>query len=244
MKITMIGRCGAYPEVGQATSGFLLETEEGTLLVDAGSGVLERVQRYVRPEALNAVIISHYHADHVADLGVLQYAALITTQCGLRTRPLEMYLPLDPAAEYERLAFEPWCNRHGIHADQELNVLGMHVRFLRTRHPVPCLAMSFKACGRHICYTADTSWIPELVPFAEGADVLICETSFYKGQDPTKTGHLTSEEAGRLAREAGVGQVIITHLPSFSDLDQLRSEVMAEFAGPVALSETGLTVQL
>lgn len=77
MKLTVIGHWGGYPKMGEASSGYLLEHKGFKLLVDCGSAVLSQLQYYLKPTELDAVIVSHYHPDHVADIGVLQHALLI-----------------------------------------------------------------------------------------------------------------------------------------------------------------------
>lgn len=244
MRVTMIGRCGAFPVAGEATTGFLIETNEGSVLVDCGSGVVERLQRFLPIQHLDAVLISHYHHDHVADLGVLEYSALVTTRQGLRAKPLHVYAPKQPSEQFARWRLEPFCELHPTAPDTQLELLGLSVRFMSTRHPVPCMAMSFSDGQHRVCFTADTSYIPELVPFAEGADLLIAEASFYRHEDGTATGHLTSWESGQLAEDAAVKQLIVSHLPSHGELSQLVAEVREKFSGPVQLSRTGLVVEL
>lgn len=77
MKVTVIGYWGGFPAANEATSGYLFEHEGFRMLVDCGSGVLAKLQNYVSVEKLDAVVVSHYHHDHVADIGPLQYARLI-----------------------------------------------------------------------------------------------------------------------------------------------------------------------
>jgi ribonuclease BN (tRNA processing enzyme) len=90
-KITTIGWWGAYPSAGEATSGYLLQSDGLNILVDCGSGVLSLLQNYIKLQNLDAVVLSHYHWDHVADIGCLQYAARILMDLGDREKPLEIY---------------------------------------------------------------------------------------------------------------------------------------------------------
>jgi ribonuclease BN (tRNA processing enzyme) len=92
MKITVLGPWGAYPKAGEATAGYLLEHEDEKILIDCGSGVLAQLQKYIALSEITAVIISHTHFDHIADLGCLQYACLIDTDLGLRTSTLPIYI--------------------------------------------------------------------------------------------------------------------------------------------------------
>lgn len=91
MKVTIIGCWGGYPKVNEASSGYLFEEDGFKLLVDCGSGVLSKLQQHVVPEELNAVLLSHYHADHIADIGVLQHALLIQKDLGKEVTTLPIY---------------------------------------------------------------------------------------------------------------------------------------------------------
>ena len=102
MKITIIGCHGAYPDQNQATSGYLIETENVRVLLDCGCGVISQIQNYILLEELDAVVITHYHPDHCSDLGCLQYAAMILMQFGKRKKPLAVWGP----GEKERLSYE------------------------------------------------------------------------------------------------------------------------------------------
>ena len=73
MKLTVLGCLGAYPYKNQGTTGYLLQSDGFNLLIDAGSATLIKLQEHLDPLDLDAVILSHYHHDHIADLGVLQY---------------------------------------------------------------------------------------------------------------------------------------------------------------------------
>ena len=86
MKLTVIGHWGGYPKQNEASSGYLLSHNGFHLLIDCGSGVLSQLQNYMQPEDIDAVIISHYHPDHIADIGVLQHARLIKKFLGENNR--------------------------------------------------------------------------------------------------------------------------------------------------------------
>ena len=74
MKLTVIGYWGGFPAAEGASSAYMIEKEGFTLLLDMGSGALMTLQKYKKASELDAVILSHYHADHIADIGVLQHA--------------------------------------------------------------------------------------------------------------------------------------------------------------------------
>ena len=91
MKLTVIGSWSGYPKANEASSGYLLQHEDYHLLLDCGSGVLSKLQNILAPEQLNGVFITHYHADHIADIGVLQHARLITGLLGKKMDCLPIY---------------------------------------------------------------------------------------------------------------------------------------------------------
>src|SRR5690625_7721649 len=77
MKLTVIGYWGGYPARDEASSTYVLEKDEFMLLLDLGSGGLTKLQKYYDVTDVDALLLSHYHADHVADVGVLQHALLV-----------------------------------------------------------------------------------------------------------------------------------------------------------------------
>jgi ribonuclease BN (tRNA processing enzyme) len=240
MKVTVIGYWGGFPAANEATSGYLLEHDAFRLLVDCGSGVLSKLQHYVGPEQLDAVIVSHYHHDHVADIGPLQYARLIKTNLGAALPELPIYGHPFDSDGFARLAYKGLTKAVAYDPTKTLEIGPFAISFMKTAHPVICYAMRIAAGGRSIVYTADSSYLPEFAPFSEGADLLVCECNFYAGQNAAQAGHMTSEEAAMIARDANVGELWLTHLPHFGDHSQLVREAEAVFRGNIQLARTGL----
>ncbi|MBW7458485.1 MBL fold metallo-hydrolase [Paenibacillus sepulcri] len=244
MKITVLGPWGAYPKAGEATAGYLLEHEGYSLLIDCGSGVLAQVQRYIPLNRLDAVIISHKHHDHVADLGCLQYACLIDTDLGNRSQPLPVYF----AAEADKdLTYPPMMGTeiHRIEAGEKLSLFGLDFTFFKTFHEAYCVGMIINIGDRKLVYTADTYYDESLIAHCAEADVLIAETSFHKEiADARKYGHMNSGEVGRLANQARVKSIVLTHLPHFGPIDQLAAEVAENYEGPIGTAFCGMEILL
>jgi ribonuclease BN (tRNA processing enzyme) len=240
MKVTVIGYWGGFPAANEATSGYLFEHDGFRMLVDCGSGVLAKLQNYVSVEKLDAVIVSHYHHDHVADIGPLQYARLIKKNLGAPLPTLPVYGHPFDQGEFARLAHEGITEAIAYDPGQPLQVGPFHITFMKTVHPVTCYAMRITAGGAAVVYTADSSYLPEFAPFAKDADLLICECNFYAGQNAAPAGHMTSVEAATIARDANVAELWLTHLPHFGEHAQLVSEASAVFSGKVQLAKTGL----
>lgn len=244
MNLTIVGYWGAYPERSEATSSYLLEEEGFYLLIDCGSGCLSQLQNYISLNRLNAVILSHYHHDHVADVGPLQYALLVHSYLGAENIPLSIYAPAHDEARFQSLTYRHVTVARPIEAGKEVAIGPWKVSFCQTTHPVYCLAMKFQSRSKTFVYTADTSWSPELVSFARGADLLLCEASLYDEEQARQSGHMSPSMAGRLARKAEVAQLVLTHFPHFGDHQELLYKAQEAFGGKVMLAQAGLTFQL
>ncbi|KAA9031730.1 MBL fold metallo-hydrolase [Niallia endozanthoxylica] len=242
MKITVIGPWGGYPKANEASAGYLLEHEGFRLLIDCGSGVLSKLQTIVEPEKLDAVVISHYHSDHIADIGVLQHARLIQGFLGKEMNCLPIYAHPFNQQEFSKLTYKNITKGVSYQENDPLEIGPFTLGFIRTKHPVECFAIRFEAEGKAIVYTADTAFINEMIPFSSNADLLLCECNFYANQDGAGAGHMTSRYAGKLAKEANVKQLVLTHLPHYGRLEQLQEEAAEIYSGPIQLAHSGLSV--
>ncbi|TMW71561.1 MBL fold metallo-hydrolase [Alteribacter natronophilus] len=244
MKITVVGFWGGYPETGEATSCYLVEYKGMKVVIDLGSGAVSQLQKYSALKDIDAVVFSHYHADHVADIGVMQYSRVVDLGLGRTSDHLIMYGHQEDQKGYDSLTKEGAAEGLPYSSGQTLQLGEMTFSFAPTDHPVPCYAMRVEAAGRSFVYTADTTYLESLEDFSEGTDLLFAETSFYEGQDASKYGHMNSTEAGRLARKAAVKKLVLTHLPHFGDRDELVTEARKEYDGPVELAASGNTYEL
>jgi ribonuclease BN (tRNA processing enzyme) len=244
MQVTIVGHWGGYPKVDEASSGYLIEHEGFQILLDCGSGVLSKLQKFVQPEMLNGVIISHYHPDHIADIGVLQHARLIRGLLGHKMDCLPIYAHSSNMQEFSKLTYKGITKGVAYDPDEVLKVGPFSLRFLRTDHPVECYAMRVEVGGYSIVYTADTSFKEELISFSNKANVLLCECNFYGNQDGSQAGHMTSFDGGNLAQAAQVEKLVLTHLPHYGNLEQLREEAATMFKGSIVLAQSGLNLKL
>lgn len=243
MKWTVIGYWGGYPGEKEATSGYLLEHEGFRLLVDCGSGVLAQAQSFVDVADIDAVIVSHYHHDHVADIGPLQFARLVESMTNGQLPELPIYGHTFDEDGFYRLNHEGYTKGYAYQPFQKLNAGPFTISFMKTEHPVPCYAMRFEAGDQSIVYTADSSYLSEFVAFAKDADLFVCECNFYEDQDAGKAGHMNSTDAATLANEAGVGHLLLTHLPHFGNHEDLIQQAGKTFSGKIDLARTGWTYQ-
>lgn len=243
MKITVIGCWGGYPAKNEASSGYLLECGDYRILIDCGSGVLSQLQNHMRPEELDAVVLSHYHPDHVADIGVLQHAAHIQQILGSEKRTIPIYgHDLDEEA-FKKLSFKDVTKGVAYSTEEPLTIGPCTFTFMKTKHPVPCFAMRVEAEGHTFVYTGDSSYMDELAEFAKEANILLCESNFYGDVDGTAAGHMNAREAGKLAELADAQLLLLTHLPHYGDLNQLEKEAREMFQREIAVACMNLEFQ-
>lgn len=237
MKLTALGVWGGYPTRDAGTTSYLLQSEEGfNLLLDAGSRAVTELEHELSPNDLDAIILSHYHEDHIADLGALrQYRQLQT----VKPQILPIYGHQENEYEFSKLSLENVSEGIAYDVENGTSVGPFDIQFLKTVHPVICYAMRIveRATGQVLIYTGDTGYFAELVDFSKDADILLADVYFFK--DKAKMpNHLSSVEAGEIAAQANVKKLILTHLPQVGDLQVLREEAQ-EAAGniPVDLAQ-------
>ncbi|CAM3652733.1 MBL fold metallo-hydrolase [Mesobacillus zeae] len=244
MKLTIVGCWGGYPKKNEASTGYLLEHDGFRLLIDCGSSVLSKLQNFIAPEDLDAVILSHYHPDHIADIGVLQHARLIQGFLGTNLPTLPIYGHSLNDREFSKLTYKKVTKGIAYDPDGTLEIGPFTIRFLRTAHPVPCFAMRIEAGDKVLVFTGDTSFKDEFIPFSKNADLLLCECNFYGDRDGKGAGHMNSFDGGTLATAANVSGLVLTHLPHYGELGQLVKEASERYTGPIRLAEEGLTITI
>ncbi|WP_246066810.1 MBL fold metallo-hydrolase [Paenibacillus koleovorans] len=236
MRLTVLGRYGTFPAAGGACSGYLLERAGKFVLIDCGNGVMSRLQSFCPLERLEAVVISHLHDDHAGDLRILKYAIETKRAFGTMDHRLKVYLPPEPAEVYRGLVYDKAFEMTEIDPSHVVEAAGITFRFSPMRHSIPCLAIAAEADGRKLVYSGDTVFHEGLIDFARGADTFLCEaTTAVEG--PVPIPHLTAGQAGRAAREANVGRLLLTHLWCEEEEAACLSEAQVHFAGSEVVKE-------
>ena len=218
MKLHILGVSGPFPESGGATSGYLLEAGSTLLQFDLGSGVLARLTALTPPEALPALLLSHWHFDHAADLTVLLYRleALGVT--------LKVYAPADDSSALRKIASAASCfELADVAPGDSFTVGSCRIQVGEARHPVPCVGYRVESEGRVFGYTGDTNTLPSLAGFYRGSSLLLADALFPADKWSEQKPHLSASLAAELACDAGAEQLVLTHLnPLFSPRLLLR----------------------
>lgn len=239
MKLTVIGPWGGYPKAGGASASYLVEKDDFTLLIDVGSASLSKIQERISVIDLDAVIISHYHADHIADVGVLQHARLVHAYVTGIEDVLPIYGHKEDETEFEKLSHD-FTEGIAYNPEKTLELGPFSINFLKTKHSVPCYGMRITDGERTIVYTADTAYQKEWFDFSHGADLLIADCNFYENQEASPSGHMNSKEGAMIAYQAQVKELMLSHLPQFGDQEQLVIEAGKYFKGKIHLAKEGL----
>lgn len=213
------------------------------MLLDLGNGSIGALQRYARLDQIDAICLSHLHADHCLDM--CSYQVFRTYHPGGPLGKIPLYGPRQTA---ERLDGAIWSD-HGRPIAETFDVRTLSPGKLEIgpfsitvdhmNHPVETFGFRIEHAGRVITYSADTGPATSLVRLAAGADVLLCEASFTDGPGLPADLHLTAGQAGQHAERAGVGRLVLTHLVPWNYPDRSLAEAAACFAGPLALASPG-----
>jgi ribonuclease BN (tRNA processing enzyme) len=239
LRLTVLGCATPYPSVDNPCSGYLVSSGGTRLWMDAGSGTLAQLQRHVRLDELDAIWISHLHADHSADLLTAYYGALFADI--ELAAPIPLFGPpgiADRLAHFltntsKRSPVESAFAIHELHDGHQAHVGGLTLTTRAVAHGIPAFAVRVEAAEKSLVYSGDTAPCESLTSLAGGCDVLLCEAESSQAPDGGEQVHHTPEDAGETATAARAGRLIVTHVGPFLTPHQAVTRASARFAGPV-----------
>jgi ribonuclease BN (tRNA processing enzyme) len=259
VQITVLGKSPSWQDAGGACSGYLIKEDGYALLLDCGNGVFSKLRHHCDYVDVDAVLVSHLHADHFLDLVPFSYALRYAPRqqpvpvagwpgTSEPARP-ELYAPVG-AAEMFRQIVGCWGNDdliEGAFALQEyqswdeLEAGPLRVRFCEVPHYTTTFAVELSSAGGggRFTYSADCSPNEEIVQFASGTDLLLIEATLPRPERTGERGHLTPAEAGEHGRRAGAKRLVITHFSDELDPEWARAQAAEAFDGPVELAQEG-----
>ncbi|HWG15419.1 MAG TPA: MBL fold metallo-hydrolase [Streptosporangiaceae bacterium] len=250
MRLTIIGCSGSFPGPESPASSYLLEAEGFRLLLDLGNGALGVLQRHTGLDEIDAICLSHLHADHCLDL-TSYWVARRYAPGGPMPR-LPVYAPAR-AAERMTLAY-------GLEPDPGPGIADMfpvttltpgtrqigpfQVTAERMAHPVETYGFRIEHGGRVLAYSADTGPCENLGALARRADLLLCEATFLDGPNLPPGLHLTGRQAGEAAEQAGARHLVLTHIAPGTDKQRTFEEAREVFTGTLSLASSGQIFEL
>jgi ribonuclease BN (tRNA processing enzyme) len=267
MQLTVLGCRAGMPADGQASSGYLVETASARLLLDCGPGIATALSAVTDATELDAVVVSHLHADHCYDLLPIGKSLLSATMhypggpdvLVAEVKPVPLFVPagarelftrwaalfpvttmpmLDKA--FER-AFDVREYQPGDRFEVGDTTIGLH----ELRHVKTNCGIRVEAGGVTLAYTGDTGMTDAAVKLAADADLLLAEATLSE-TDRTEHGHLSGGDAGRIAARAGVRELALTHFACTEEdwLQHLHDDAKSAYAGPIRLVQAGERVSV
>jgi ribonuclease BN (tRNA processing enzyme) len=245
MRLTVVGCSGSFPGPDSAASCYLLEAEGFRLVIDLGNGALGELQRHAELFGIDAICLSHLHADHCVDLA--SYFVARQYPPGGPKPPIPVYGPrgtAERAAGFGGEAVPAVLARFDVRelTPGTLEIGPFRVTVDHMSHPVETFGFRVEHAGWQLAYSADTGPTEALVRLAEGVDLLLCEASFLDGPDLVPNLHLTARQAAEHAARAGAGELVLTHLVPWYDRERSLSEASAAYSGPLSLATSGLVL--
>jgi ribonuclease BN (tRNA processing enzyme) len=248
MQVTVLGKSPSWQDAGGACSGYLVQEDGFTLLLDCGNGVFSKLREAIDYLDVDAVLLSHLHADHCFDVVPFSYSLLVSPRSP--THHPALHAPPGARDTFRRLggclgdegliggAFD--VSEYDPAAPLAIGPLT--ARLTEVPHFVLTHAVDLQtASGARLTFSADCRPNDALARLAAGTDLLLCEATAMVADEPLEQrGHLTAREAGELGRATGAGQLVVTHFSDELDADRVHAEAVAGFGGPVRLAAEGV----
>lgn len=229
MTLTILGCSGSYPAPSGACSSYLVRSERTVVWVDAGSGSLSNLQRHADLLDVDAVVLSHEHPDHTADLA----GYYVACKHYLDRRRVPVYAPqsVRETSYYDGPPLE-W---HVVTDGSRETIGDLTFTFSRTDHGPETLAMRVDSGGRSLGYSADSGAGWPLSKLGPGIHLALCEATYLRDEEG-RAGHMSARQAGQAGRDAGVDRLLLTHLKPGLDAEAARTEAETTFGRRVEMA--------
>jgi ribonuclease BN (tRNA processing enzyme) len=254
MNLVVLGSGTSVPHASRASSAHWLETENGSLLLDASAAAIHRMaQEKLDWVNLDAIWISHFHLDHVGGLAPLLFGTKHAPQTKSRRKPLnifggrglkKLFSAFDEANNYNLMKQPFPVEIREVAPLSEFEILkGLRARTLSTPHTGESLALRLdNEGGASLVYTSDTGYTDALATFAQRVDLLMMECSFWRDK-PVET-HLELKDAMELARLSEARKVLLAHLyPEWDGVD-IEGEAKKLWPGKTIAAVDGLRLRV
>jgi ribonuclease BN (tRNA processing enzyme) len=242
LDVTVLGSAGSHTGPGRACSGYLLRSGGAQLMLDCGNGSTANLQRYTRPADLDAILITHRHVDHCADVIGMFYALRFHAD---GPQPVRLYAAPEVVdtltgllSHDSALEFREVFDVHEVRGGDRFEVGPMRVTLVDAAHPVPTVAARVDVDGVSVTYSSDTAWSEEVLELARGTDLFLCEATWQGDAADLPGGmHLTAAQAGELAAAADVRRLALTHVLGSLDRDVSLEEARRVFSGDLEVAD-------
>jgi len=246
-ELVIVGSSAAVPRPNRANSCYLIRNADTHIVLELGSGSFSKLLSVQDVASIDALFISHMHADHFFDLVPLRYALKYEIE---RSTLLPVFLPPGGIKQL-RSVVSPFAKRgsffEGMIAldeyapDGEYRIAGATLTFAKTRHYIAAYAMRVQLEDATIAFSSDTAPEQRVVDLAQSADVFLCECGLgAQGAETGKRGHLNAREAGELASRARITHLVLTHYHASADPADLDRAARTAFSGRISVADDGI----
>lgn len=234
MKLKVLGTVSPYCKDSKNCPSYLVSTTNNKILLDCGNGITRNL---VLPNDLEnlTIIISHLHRDHYGDIFSLAYATYVYHNLGILKERIKLYIPSSQkdSVDYQlltNLGEEHYLKIEEYKEDSQITLNDTTITFSPNPHNVPSYSIKISSNNQTLVYSGDTGYIGNtLETFAKGANLLICESTFLKGQIRKKDYHLYAHEAATIAKKAEVQKLLLTHFWPEIDKEEYLKEAKPIF---------------
>lgn len=254
MKLIILGSGTSEPHPKRSSSGYWLETEQGTILLDCSASSVHRIaQENLDWANLDAIWISHFHLDHTGGLAPLLFGTKYAFATYERRKPLKIFAPqglkkiletFSTSNDYD-LFKQPFpLEINEIEPLEPFEILaGVEAVAIEVPHTKESLAIHIRAGEKRLVYSGDSGFTMALGDLARNADLFICECSFVE-KSPVET-HMTLPETMHLARYAKPKKIVLTHLYSeWDDYDPVKEAAKFSPLCEVVEAKDGLRIEI
>src|SRR5271166_2758736 len=221
LALTLLGTGDAFASGGRAQAGYLLDAAGKRILLEAGPGLLGEMKRHgIAADSLDAVVISHLHGDHFGGLPFLfleymwerprKHPVIIAGPKRLEQRTWALMRTMFPRFELSDIQSKvKWVV---LEPGKKTRLVGLQLSTIRSPHTKPDISLSVKiaAEGKTFVFSGDSGWNEELVSFSAGANLLLCECTYFESEH--LRFHMNYPELARNRARFDVKRMILTHL--------------------------------
>jgi ribonuclease BN (tRNA processing enzyme) len=235
LRLTVLGCSGSYPSTDCACSGYLIQHESTSVLIDLGPGCISVLQRHLHLADVSAVVLSHSHADHWSDLAGLHVASKY--RYGRTEIPVWGTVTTRATAHALLGEIEPTFEWNVTGDGDVFAIDQLRFTLERTDHYVETHAMRIETrTGESLVYSADTGPEWSMESLGRNVDLALVEATYGTDQEATGTKHLSARAAGEMARSAGAKRCVLTHFWPESDLAVHSRNGAAAYGAPVTIA--------
>ncbi|MBE6159775.1 MAG: MBL fold metallo-hydrolase [Lactobacillales bacterium] len=263
MEIKILGSVSPYCKGDKNCVGYLVKSNDSNILLDCGNGISRNMNMATDLNNLT-IIISHLHKDHYAELLSLGYASYINHRLGFINKRIKVYIPKTDyyevsedytnedgwgsfrtvKKEIEDYHFlmnfgkEHYMEFLEYDEDSIINIDDIEITFSENPHQINTYSARLKENENIFVYSADTGFEDNsLIELSKEADILLCESTFLKGQIKNSDNHLYAYEAATIAKQSNVKQLVLTHFYPEIEKEKYLEEAKQIFPNTIVAEE-------